>query len=123
MYFRTACTGSGGAFSEQLKAIALPENAGILSAVLFGEKDDLDSEIYELYRKNGISHLLAISGLHVSIVGLGIWKIFRKGGAGFWISGIFAGGFLCAYGMMVGQRRVCGPGGVNGRASPFSRRP
>ena len=37
-------------FSEQLKAIALPEDAGILSAVLFGEKDDLDSEIYELYR-------------------------------------------------------------------------
>ncbi|MFR8017818.1 MAG: DNA internalization-related competence protein ComEC/Rec2 [Clostridiaceae bacterium] len=90
-------------FSERLKAIALPEDAGILSAVLFGEKNDLDSEIYELYRKNGISHLLAISGLHVSIVGLGIWKIFRKGGAGFWISGIFAGGFLCAYGMMVGS--------------------
>ena len=41
--------------SERLKAIALPEDAGILSAVLFGEKDDLDSEIYELYRKNGIS--------------------------------------------------------------------
>lgn len=89
--------------SEQLKLIALPEDAGILAAVLFGEKEDLDRGIYELYRKNGISHLLAISGLHVSIVGLGIWKLFRKGGAGFWISGIFAGGFLCAYGMMVGS--------------------
>ncbi len=89
--------------SDRLKAIALPEDAGILAAVLFGEKEDLDSGIYELYRKNGISHLLAISGLHVSIVGLGIWKLFRKGGAGFWISGIFAGGFLCAYGMMVGS--------------------
>jgi len=88
---------------DRLKAIALPEDAGILSAVLFGEKEDLDSGIYELYRKNGISHLLAISGLHVSIVGLGIWKMFRKGGAGFWISGIFAGGFLLAYGMMVGS--------------------
>ena len=89
--------------SDRLKAIALPEDAGILSAVLFGEKEDLDSGIYELYRKNGISHLLAISGLHVSIVGLGIWKMFRKGGAGFWISGISAGGFLLAYGMMVGS--------------------
>ncbi len=89
--------------SERLKLIALPEDAGILSAVLFGEKEDLDSGIYELYRKNGISHLLAISGLHVSIVGLGIWKLFRKGGAGFWLSGIFAGGFLFAYGMMVGS--------------------
>lgn len=89
--------------SGRLKLIALPEDAGILSAVLLGEKEDLDSAVYELYRKNGISHLLAISGLHVSIVGLGIWKLFRKGGAGFWISGIFAGGFLIAYGMMVGS--------------------
>lgn len=72
-------------------------------AVLFGEKEDLDSAVYELYRKNGISHLLAISGLHVSIVGLGIWKIFRKGGAGFWFAGVGAGGFLCVYGMMVGS--------------------
>ena len=90
-------------FSGRLKLIALPEDAGILSAVLLGEKEDLDSAVYELYRKNGISHLLAISGLHISIVGLGIWKLFRKGGAGFWISGIFAGGFLIAYGMMVGS--------------------
>ena len=89
--------------SGRLKLIALPEDAGILSAVLLGEKEDLDSAVYELYRKNGISHLLAISGLHVSIVGLGIWKLFRKGGAGFWLSGIFAGGFLIAYGMMVGS--------------------
>ena len=89
--------------SGRLKLIALPEDAGILSAVLLGEKEDLDSAVYELYRKNGISHLLAISGLHISIVGLGIWKLFRKGGAGFWISGIFAGGFLIAYGMMVGS--------------------
>lgn len=95
-------------FSGRLKLIALPEDAGILSAVLLGEKEDLDSAVYELYRKNGISHLLAISGLHISIVGLGIWKLFRKGGAGFWISGIFAGGFLIAYGMMVGS----GPSGV-----------
>ena len=90
-------------FSGRLKLIALPEDAGILSAVLLGEKEELDSAVYELYRKNGISHLLAISGLHISIVGLGIWKLFRKGGAGFWISGIFAGGFLIAYGMMVGS--------------------
>ena len=89
--------------SGRLKLIALPEDAGILSAVLLGEKEDLDSAVYELYRKNGISHLLAISGLHISIVGLGIWKLFRKGGSGFWISGIFAGGFLIAYGMMVGS--------------------
>lgn len=107
--------------SERLKTIALPEDAGILSAVLFGEKEDLDSAVYELYRKNGISHLLAISGLHVSIVGLGIWKIFRKGGAGFWFAGVGAGGFLCVYGMMVGSgasvvRRS------RWRCSPFWRR-
>ncbi len=107
--------------SERLKTIALPEDAGILSAVLFGEKEDLDSAVYELYRKNGISHLLAISGLHVSIVGLGIWKIFRKGGAGFWFAGVGAGGFLCVYGMMVAPVPLW-YGRSRWRCSPFWRR-
>ena len=62
-----------------------------MKAVLLGQKTELPSDIKQLYQQNGIGHLLAISGLHVSIVGLGIWKIFRKGGAGFWFAGVAAG--------------------------------
>ena len=36
------------------------------------------------------------------MIGLGIWKGFRKGGAGFWVSGLLASGILILYGKMVG---------------------
>lgn len=44
------------------------KNAGIVSAMLLGEKSLLDAEIKSLYQANGIGHILAISGLHISIL-------------------------------------------------------
>ena len=98
--------------SDRLQEIAPREDAGILMAVLLGDRTWLEDSVYELYRRNGISHLLAISGLHVSVIGMGIWKSFRKGGAGFWLSGGLAAGLLLLYGKMVGfgpsvVRAVC----------------
>ena len=47
------------------------ENAGIFKAMLLGLKGDIPDEVYALYQESGISHLLAISGLHVSMLGMG----------------------------------------------------
>lgn len=47
----------------RLDQLASDTDGGILKAVLLGDRSDMDQEIYELYRKNGISHVLAISGL------------------------------------------------------------
>lgn len=70
----------------------------------------MDQGIYELYRKNGISHVLAISGLHVSILGLGLWKALRRCGFGFAAAGGAAGAFLFCYGLMTGFGPVGGAG-------------
>lgn len=57
----------------------LPETeAGIMAAMVFGEKSGLSTEIKDLYRKNGIAHILAISGLHVSLIGMGLFWFLRK---------------------------------------------
>lgn len=87
---------------SRLDRAADPEDAGIFKAVLLGERADLDQEIYDLYRRNGISHLLAISGLHMSVIGLGLYKILRKPGLGRGTAGFLAGGTLILYGMLVG---------------------
>ena len=79
-----------------------PEDAAFLSAVLFGDRSGLGEDFLELYRKNGIAHLLAVSGLHVSILGLGFYHSLRKGGCGFAVSGALAGGFLVLYGLLTG---------------------
>lgn len=54
------------------------EKAGIFSAVLLGDKSDLDEEIQSLYQINGIAHVLAISGLHISAIGVVVYKLLRK---------------------------------------------
>lgn len=45
-----------------------PKNKrGIIGAMVLGYKDDISDNVYELYRSAGVSHILAISGLHISI--------------------------------------------------------
>lgn len=57
----------------------LSENeGGALIAMLLGEKYLLKDEIKQLYQENGISHLLAISGLHVSLIGMFIFELLRR---------------------------------------------
>ncbi len=60
-----------------------PEYAGRLSAITLGDQSLLEEDIKESYRKNGIGHLLAISGLHVSLTGMFIYKLLRKTGTSF----------------------------------------
>lgn len=50
------------------------KEAGIMKAVLLGEKSQLDSDVKQLYQKNGIGHLLAISGLHITILCMGLYR-------------------------------------------------
>lgn len=48
----------------------LPEkDAGIMAAMLLGEKAGLEEEINELYKNSGISHILAISGVKTLSLG------------------------------------------------------
>lgn len=54
------------------------QNAGTLSAMLLGDKTSMDTEIKDLYRSSGIAHILAISGLHMSFLGLCIYKLLRR---------------------------------------------
>lgn len=54
------------------------ENAGILSAMLLGDKTSMEPEIKNLYKKSGISHVLAISGLHISLIGMLIYRLLRR---------------------------------------------
>ena len=42
--------------------------ANLIKAVLFGDKNNLDSDIKNAYSLSGIGHLLAISGLHIGFI-------------------------------------------------------
>ncbi len=53
-------------------------SAGVLSAMILGDKSLLEKEVRKIYQKTGIAHILAISGLHISFVGMGLYRIMRK---------------------------------------------
>jgi competence protein ComEC len=53
-----------------------PDNAGFLKAIIIGEKSDLD-EIRETLTKAGLSHILAVSGLHVALISVIIFTLLR----------------------------------------------
>ena len=61
-----------------LKSITTEEEYGILAAMVLGDSEDVDKEIKELYSLSGISHIMAISGLHISIIGMGVYKLLRR---------------------------------------------
>ena len=52
------------------------KNRGYLNAFIIGDKTDL--EFYETYQNNGISHLFALSGMHISMLSLIIYKLVNK---------------------------------------------
>jgi competence protein ComEC len=59
------------------KAFSATE-ASVMTAMLLGDTKDLDAQVKELYKRNGIIHILSISGLHISLMGLGLYKLLRK---------------------------------------------
>lgn len=56
----------------------LNNKASIFSAILLGDKFTLDTEINNLYQISGISHILAISGLHISFIGMFVYSMLRR---------------------------------------------
>ncbi len=85
-----------------LEKVADPKDAGIFRAAILGEKSQLDEEIRVLYQKSGIAHLLAISGLHLSLVSAAVYGILRRLGVGYGGAGILGSMMLIGYGMMTG---------------------
>ena len=50
------------------------DSGAILSALLFGERDYLPDQLRLDFKRIGISHILALSGMHLAILSLGIEK-------------------------------------------------
>ena len=60
------------------KRIYNSENNDYYLAFILGDKALLSSEIFDAYQKNGISHLLAISGMHINMLVLAISMFIKN---------------------------------------------
>jgi len=55
-------------FNKSLNSFVTDENSSILKALLLGEKQDIETDLLEQFKKVGVVHVLAISGLHVGFI-------------------------------------------------------
>ena len=101
-------------------------NSGIVKALILGTREDLSDEISEDFSRAGIAHLLAISGLHVSLIAMlanWILHFFLSRRISFWITLLL----VVFYGILSGLRAsvlrailmfaVLGGGALLGRPS------
>ena len=84
--------------------VVLPaQEAGIMSAMAVGEKALLDADVRTLFQRAGISHILAISGMHISMIGMACYSLLRKCKSPFIGCAAATAGVLLLYGITIGM--------------------
>lgn len=71
---------------------ALPERryAGVLMALIIGDQSSIDQSDWEVFNRTGVSHLIAISGLHITMIA----ALFACWMAALWRRSFFTGAGL-----------------------------
>ena len=77
------------------------EEAGLFKALLLGDRSDLADETYESFKNCGIAHILAVSGLHLSLLGEIFLRALKKIGIKKIPASAIADGLLLLYVIMI----------------------
>lgn len=85
----------------QFDRVLSQTESGVLKTMLLGDKDGLEEDVRQLYQKNGISHILAISGIHISLLGMGLYSVLRKR-LNIAAASVMSGAFLFYYLLLTG---------------------
>ncbi len=78
------------------------EKGGFMVALLLGEQEGLGKDNQEMFQSVGVGHIFAISGLHISILSLFVYKVLRKVLGNFFLAAILSSILLLCYVAMVG---------------------
>ncbi len=87
-------------FMKLYEDLLSERESGVITAILLGEKHLLEDEVKDLYQENGISHLLSISGLHISLIGMTVYNLLKKMKAGLHVSTFVCLAFIYSYGIL-----------------------
>ena len=93
---------AGGRLQAVLFRVLPPAEAAVLTAILLGDKTGMSGEARDIYRDAGVFHILAVSGLHISILAALLIKIFMQMKFNVRTAGIIALAFLLFFCVMTG---------------------
>lgn len=89
---------------EKLRTNYGKRYSGVMETILFGERGDLNKDLKQLFQEGGILHILTISGLHISMLGMGSFKGLRKLGFSPKWAAVIGMVFVIFYGKMIGAQ-------------------
>ncbi len=75
------------------------EISSFLNGMMLGDKTKLNEEVKDDFKESGLIHLMAVSGLHISLAGRGLYQLIRKLCGNFMVSsafGMVSAVFYCA---------------------------
>lgn len=87
---------------ERLYSVFPEREASVMAALLLGEKSDTDKELKNLYKRCGILHILSISSLHITIIGMSLYKTLRRTGLSVAPCAVAGAVLLLLYGFLTG---------------------
>ncbi|MCR5209079.1 MAG: DNA internalization-related competence protein ComEC/Rec2 [Lachnospiraceae bacterium] len=87
---------------ESISSVFNEEDSGVIRAMLLGDKSELAEDIRALYSLSGIAHILAISGLHISLIGAALYKTLRRITVPVIPSAVISGMLMIEYAGMTG---------------------
>ena len=91
---------------EVLAEGAGEESGAVLAAMMLGDKGSVSDESALNFSSAGLSHLLAISGLHVSLIGMGILVFLKKMSLNQYAACAVSVSFLIFYTVFTGAREA-----------------
>jgi len=62
-------------FLGHLERSMNPETFGLMNGMLFGDDSFIGDDVYDSFQKNGIAHILSVSGIHTGIVYLFVIRL------------------------------------------------
>jgi competence protein ComEC len=65
--------------TRRITAVLPGSTGGVASALIAGKRGAIDESVKEAFRNSGLSHLLAIAGLHLGLVGAFVFFAVRGG--------------------------------------------
>ena len=77
------------------------DSASVLNAMLIGDTKNLKQEIKQLYQAAGISHVISISGMHITLLGMALFAFVTKVGGRKWAT-LAVVLFILFYGILTG---------------------
>ena len=88
---------------NRISSLYPEETAAFLKSLFLGERSGITLSEKSLYQSAGISHILAISGLHLSLLGEFFYRLLRKAKLSSLLSSLITSFFLFSYFLFTGS--------------------